>query len=133
MVEKIKNEVKNEDDGIYKFEELIPDRFYLRFKFNESKIQCGTVYMDSSVSRLEECALSDYYSIPLINTKKWERFISYLEKNKDNAKFYYGYLLPDQSEVFLTYPYETAIGAKLTLTHIVAGFINNENLDYIKL
>lgn len=133
MVEKIKNEVKNEDDGIYKFEELIPDRFYLHFKFSESKIHCGTIYMDSSVSLLEECATSDYYSIPLINIKKWERFISYLEKNKGNTKFYYGYLLPDQSEVFLTYPYKTAIGARLTLTHIVAGFINSENLDYIKL
>lgn len=129
MVEKI----KNEDDGIYKFEELIPCRFYLHFKFDESKVQCGTIYIYDSVATLKECTLSNYYSIPLVNNKKWERFINYLEKNKDNTKFYYGYLLPDQSEVFLTFPYETAIGARLTLTHIVAGFINSENLDYIKL
>ena len=133
MVEKIKNEVKNEDDGIFKFEELMPYRFYLHFKFDGSKVECGTIFMEYSISSLEECAISNYYSIPLINGKKWERFISYLEKNKDNHKFYYGYLLPDQSEVFLTFPYETAIGARLTLTHIVAGFINSENLDCVKL
>ena len=133
MMEKIKTEVKDEEDDIYKFEELIPNRFYLHFKFDESKIQCGTIYMGDPLNTLKECTLSNFYSIPLINGKKWERFISYLEKNKCNTKFYYGYLLPDQSHVFLTYPYKTAIGARLTLTHMVAGFINSENLDYIKL
>lgn len=140
MVDKIKTETVNnagieslQNDG-YKFEELEYEAFYIHFKMIESAdkhiIECSTIYMNDNTTTLDECIKNKIYTIPINSNKKWDNFIKYLDSHKSNIKFFYGYLLPDQTEVFLTFPYKTAIGARIVMTHIVAGFINDENLEY---
>lgn len=134
MVDKIKN-TDEIDDDIYKFEELIDTRHYLHFKLSRPditsekyNIECSILYMPEHTTPLEECSINCQYIVDLIIKKKWDSFIKFIKKNSDNKKFYYGFLQPDETEIFLTYPYETSIGARLTLTHIIAEFIRQEDL-----
>lgn len=138
MVDKIKTTNNNHteplQDDEYKFEELEYEMFYIHFKMVENNekhaIECSNIYMNDGAMSLNECTKITLYNIPITNNKKWDNFIKYLESHKSNIKFFYGYLLPDQTEVFLTFPYKTAVGARIVMTHVVAGFINEENLDY---
>lgn len=127
------NKITKEDDDIYKFDELLSNKNYLHFKLNNNIIECSIVYMQKPEVKLSEMDITKIYEIDIASKKNWATFLKYLDKFSSNKKFFYGYLYPDGKELFFTYPYDTRIGARLTLTHIVGDFANKEEFEISSL
>lgn len=118
-----------DDDEVYKFEELVESHHYIHFKLQGTSIECSILYLDNSLETLESLLITPIYSISLGSSKKWDSFIKYINNHTDHYKFWYGYLLPDKTELMLTFPYKTNIGCRMALTHVVGDYTKKESLD----
>ena len=86
----------------------------------------------------------DLYNVPGIvlhyrieddsdNSLAWVKIIEELGKSVKDYSKYNGFLKIDKSEIVLTNPYITRVGAILSLTHMIGTISNESNLKVINL
>nr|DAX81541.1 MAG TPA: hypothetical protein [Caudoviricetes sp.] len=67
------------------------------------------------------------------NSVIWSMILEELNQNDKDYARYNGFLKIDKSEVILTYPYITRIGAILALTHLIGSISHNRKLKVTAL